>query len=286
MRRLAVLMLVSTAAALGQASSTISLSNGATLRIHTTFGKPEMAPASGNSFYRIFRDQSSLFVYAYELAVDRPAEGHEFRLTIKPAGDAFAAQFPNADGGKPTPTLSEPRQLPPLTSGKSASIDVFELPGTGEKVVDTVELEIDAGSKTAGGQLRFDGLKVSAGQKVISTAQAQAVGGRYVMFYLPGRGGYFFATEAPPGYAFVQAGSIDGAHLRFTMENEAFDCTADARILAGADSGEVWVYHDPHYRPQGNWTEPLDEPAAPRQEPQFFAAGANTLGWWIAPIKR
>ncbi len=280
MHRVFALALGFAGMALGQTSSSISLSNGATLRILSTFDKPEMAPASGNSFYRLFRDQTGLVIYAYELAVDRPGQGREFRLTAKPAGDAFAVRFPNADGGKPSPTLSEPRELPPLTPGKSVSIAVFELPGSGPSAVDTVELQMDSESK---GTLRFDGLKVSINQKPVSISDAHAVSGRYVMFYVPGRGGYFFTTEPQPGYAFVQAGSVDRAHLQFTLDNESFDCIAGAPILSGSDRGEVWAYHDPGYAPSGNWTEPFDERASPRREPQFFTAGSNTLAWWLAP---
>src|SRR6266436_417382 len=62
-----------------QASSTISLSNGLELRIAANLGQPtgeetlhiEMHRASGDSFYRIFRDQNNLAVFAYELAVRR-----------------------------------------------------------------------------------------------------------------------------------------------------------------------------------------------------------------------
>src|ERR1700733_9990297 len=96
-----------------QTEASIALSNGVTLRIETNLGQPsggeqiqsEMIPASGNSFYRVFRDQTGLAVYAYELVVDRQAGTAELQLAARPATETFAARVPGSDGGKPTPTL-------------------------------------------------------------------------------------------------------------------------------------------------------------------------------------
>ena len=60
-------------------SENVTLSNGIQMSIHTTLGKPtgqtsvviEMERASGDSFFRIFRDQNHLAVFAYELEVAR-----------------------------------------------------------------------------------------------------------------------------------------------------------------------------------------------------------------------
>jgi hypothetical protein len=79
--------------------------------------KVNFEPATGNSFYRIYRDENNLAIFAYELLVECTSDGDHFRATVQPVGDEFAAKFPNADGGKPTPTLSEPRTSALLASG-------------------------------------------------------------------------------------------------------------------------------------------------------------------------
>ena len=76
-----------------------------------------MKPATGNSVYRILRDDTGLAVWAYELVVDRLPDGDHFQIVAKPAGQEFAAKFPNADGGKPTPTFPIPIESPPLGAG-------------------------------------------------------------------------------------------------------------------------------------------------------------------------
>lgn len=289
MRTFAVLALLAGSMCLAQDTASISLSNGVRLKIESDLGPSSgqqtlhsvLATASGNSFYRVFRDQNGLVVYCYELAVDRPSGGDEFRLTTKPAGAGFAAKYPNADGGKPVPTMPAARELPPMHSGDRLPIEVFEMPG-GSKVVDTVELRIEpiAAPASASAGLRFAGLKVYISGNLVPGPPGGAVSGRFAMFYVPGRGGYFFSSDMPAGRTFLQAGSIDRTRMQFTIENETFNCVTDAPILGKADRGEIWVYHDPGYKPGSNWTQPLNAPASSSRD-EFFAATANTLNWWL-----
>lgn len=278
-------ILLSAGTCLPQASSTISLSNGVELQITANLGQPtgaeslkiELARASGDSFYRIFWDQNNLAVFAYELAVSRSA-GDTFSIVAKPATTGFAARFPNADGGKPVPTLSADRPLRTLHSGERSSIELFEIPGMGLHVIETVRVVLNPdGSAESGGPLRFADLKISINGTPVSGAGPRgAVSGRYVMFYLPGRGGYFFSTDAPAAHTFVKAGIVDRNRMQFNVDNENFDCVADAPILAQGDTGEVWVYHDPTYQPAGNWTR---DPRATSD--QFFTAASDSLNWWL-----
>src|SRR5262249_35335496 len=97
-----------------------------------------MARASGNSFYRIIRDQNQLAVYAYELMVDLTADGSALRAVAKPAMTEFASRYPDANGGKPVPSLSADQVLGPLASGQSAELPLFDIPGMGLKVTETI----------------------------------------------------------------------------------------------------------------------------------------------------
>jgi hypothetical protein len=268
----------------------MSLSNGIRLSIAASFPdlqngvtpfKPELAPASGNSFYRIFRDENRLAVFAYEVVVDRMPDNTRFNVLIKPAGDEFARKFPNADAGKPVPTIPADRTLPPVRAGERTSVELFDLPPIG-RVIDRIEIGAGAsGGPNSSDRLRLSTMRVYiGGAQIAAGGSIKAVSGRYVMFYIPGRGGYFFSTDPPSGRAFAHTGAIDGARMRFTVDNETYDCVASAPILLQADQGELWVYHDPNYKPGGN----LTTPGATTQEPApnvFFAAAADTLNWWL-----
>jgi hypothetical protein len=293
-------ILPSAKVAFAQSTSTVSLSNGVELRIRADLGpqtgqqdvKVELAPASGNSIYRIFRDQNDLAAFAYELAVERSADGEQIRLTTKPVEDEFAARFPNADGGKPVPTLSATSELEPMPSGSHVEIGLFELQGMGIKVVDAVQVRLNSGglgetpdlNSSPVDRLRFSSLKVTINGEPASPSSASgSVSGRYTMFYIPGRGGYFFSAEAvPERKTFVKAGSIDDTRLQFTVDNDIYECVANTPILSQEGTGELWVYHDPLYQPAGNWTQEVPPPeGASTDTPGFFTAASDTLSWWL-----
>src|SRR5215472_581367 len=186
-----------------QPSSTITLSNGVQLTVEASFGQPTgqqtlkvtMTRASGDSFYRIFRDQNDLAVFAYELGVSLSDSGAEVEFTAKPVETEFAARFPGADGGKPVPTLSEVRAFPPLDSG-SAEIGLFELEGVGLKVVDRVSVDLDA-SRSGPGEgerMHLSGLKLKINDAALRTnGPGGSVNGRYAMIYIPDHGAYILS---------------------------------------------------------------------------------------------
>lgn len=276
-------MLVIAATACAQVSSTITLNNGVQLQITAHFGTPtgaealkvEMSRASGDSFYRMFRDQNNLIVFAYELAVDLVPGGDALRATAKPVETQFASRFPNADAGKPVPSLSSDHVMGPLGSGQSADIGLFEIPGMGLKVSETIRVRMSQENST--GALHFTGLRVSIAGGPATPAPPGSVAGRFAMFYIPGRGGYFFATEDPGRPGFVKAGNVDRTEMRFTLDNENYIGTASAPILGPNASADLWVFHDPKYRPQGNWTRTQTESV----QDQFFMAAADSLNWWL-----
>lgn len=278
------------AACFAQVAATVGLSNGVQLSIatHTDNGQPSvlqasLEPASGNSFYRIFRDENNLAVWAYELEVARTADGQNLRVIAKPATEDFAARFPNADAGKPTPTLSAPLESPLLSSGQQFTIPIPANPGLGQQLTDVVLVRIaQRGGGIAIGrdsaQIRFSALKVSIDGHLATASGAGAdVAGKYAMFYLPGHGGYFFSAEASEPPPFLRVGVAEGRRLTFTIDNENYLCIANARILVHNDSGQLWVYHDPNYKPAGNWTK--SDPKDTRDE--FFTAAADSMQWWL-----
>jgi len=266
----------------------VSLSNGLRLRISPgpTELVPDLAPATGNSFYRIYRDSNNLAVFAYELQVDRSSDGKQFQLTAKPALDDFALKFPNADGGKPTPTFSAPIQSPWLATGEKFVVNVPTNPGDagGGNLPETIDVRVaragpGAPDNSPNARIRLIGLTVRvAGNVVATSGPSSAVAGRYAMFYIPGRGAYYLSSEPVSSQSFVEAGGVDRTHLKFTIDNENFEGVADAPILLSGETGELWVFHDSQYKPHGSWT---NTSTGSTEKDEFFTAAADSLKWWI-----
>ncbi len=270
------------------APTTVSLSNGVQLVISTKLGAPagsatihvEMVRASGNSFYRIFRDQNQLAVFGYELRVALAGSGDRLIATAIPAETRFAARFPNADAGKPVPTLSSEHRLN-ISSGRSAEIGLFELEGQGLRVIDTVQMRLTLGASA--GKMRLDGLRPDGvGINPLWRPAPSSVAGRFAMLYIPNRGAFFLSTEMVPDRPFVKAGLIDHNRMSFSIENTQFNLIADAPILSDPPTGELWVYHDPSYRPEGNWTQDLRKGTPSKAAAdEFFMAASDSLSWWL-----
>jgi hypothetical protein len=286
-------LMIANFVAFAQVSSLINVSNGVQLEVIADLGKPtgqqqlsvEMARASGSSFYRIFRDQNKLAVFAYELRVDLAAGGQALTATAMPVENEFAARYPNADAGKPVPTLSSDHSLGSLNSGESAFLGLFEIPGMGIKLTDTVRVKLNVNANGGAGSLRLAGARVSLnGQPISGPSPPATVAGKFVMLYLPGQGGFFFSQEPVAAYPFINAGTIEGPRLRFNIDNASFELNASQPILAHSESaganGQVWVYHDPSYVPEGNWTQDPHSPS-PTGAEQFFTAASDSLGWWL-----
>jgi hypothetical protein len=288
MRIAIALMILLAVECFAQVSSSVSLSNGVQLAIACSSTpdrlKIELEPASGNSFYRIFRDDNNLAIFVYELFVERTPDGDHFRVTAKPAGDDFGARFPNADGGKPAPTIGAPLESPLLASGDRFTVEIPVIPGLAENLSDVIQIRLNQRGTLASqpdsqsaASLRFVGLQVQTNDQLVSPdGPGSTVAGHYVMFYIPGRGGYFLSTEPVENPAFVKIGIVDRTHLRFTLDNDSYDCSSEAPILL-SDRGEIWVFHDPNYKPSGNWT--ASNPSTTRDE--FFAAASDSLKWWV-----
>lgn len=292
MRHVVALTFLLAAGCVAQVSSNVTLSNGVQVSISASSPqgipgtvKIQLEPASGNSIYRVFRDENGLAVFAYELSVERTSDGDHFRITAKAAMEDFAQKFPNADAGKPTPSLDAPRESPQLGSGDHFDIEIPTDPGVLENITDRLQVRLNARGvesseeTSASTRLRFSALKVYIDGALASPEGPGAVvAGRYVMFYLPGRGGYFLSTEPVTSRPFVKSGVVDGTDLRFTAENHTYDCYSDTQIMPHSEKGEVWVYHDPAYKPAGNWTTTHPENAT---ADEFFTAASDSLKWWL-----
>src|SRR5579864_4537629 len=291
MRTLLVILALSLPSLWAQPTSNVTLSNGIQLRIasNSDKGNPghlttEMKPAARNSVYRIHRDESGLAVYAYELAVDPLPDGEHFQIIAKPADEVFAAKFPDADGGKPTPTLPHQIESVPLTTGGRMTIEIPTNPGWFEHRTDTVSIGFVAKATQSAPQFRFVALKVTIdGRQPPMYSTGATVAGRYVMFYIPGRGGYFFSTEPVADRPFIPAGTADGVTLKFTIDNEEYICSADAPILLGSERGQVWVYYNRRYRLTANLARRNRDL---RGHPAFFTAASDSLDLWLPGNQR
>ena len=246
--------------------------------------KTSLEPATGNSFYRIFRDENNLAVFAYELEVARTADGLNFRVTAKAATEAFATRFPNADGGKPTPTLSSPLESPLLNSGEKVH---HPRPFQSRARTEPHRYGPDpAGPARSGERWRgelgadsFRGPESLHPRKVGDPfrRRRRCVGSiRHVLYPRTRR---LFLLQRARGSAAVRTGGGGGRQASDASPSTMKPTIAPrARpILVHADRGQLWVYHDPNYKPAGNWTKAIRA----NVKDEYFTAASDSMQWWL-----
>jgi hypothetical protein len=243
----------------------VPLGNGMVLRLSTQANGPNgqtvaiqgtLLRSGSAAFHRVLMDSSSRPVFAYDLELpDATSAPSPVRLQIKPVDAAYARTL-----AWPMPTFSSVRTVTLNAPGERASIELLVNPKTGQKIFDV--LEIVGAPDTAGGaaagvagnapgnELRFSHAELWSNGVNLTPQSANAIRGNVIMLYIPGRGGFFFSRIELKGYGFQKAGSIDGATLKFTWANQAYECISAAPILPDDGDKQIWVFHDPQYKPR------------------------------------
>jgi hypothetical protein len=77
------------------------------------------------------------------------------------------------------------------------------------------------------------------------------VSGSAVWFYLPDHHGRYILSLAPHSHlGFQMAGEVHGPSLTFTLGGETFTLQCSARIAPADASYNLYVFHDPSWRPK------------------------------------
>ena len=213
------------------------------------------------AIYREFTEKKRV-VFAYTIEVRPLPQKGRLQVTIKPTGSEYARMGGNAEAA----TFTTLRELPPMWSGDKVTIDVLENPSTGQKITDTIEVFADAPRVDASEGIRFSGTRVVLNGKLITNNENGGVSGDgIVMFYIPGRGSYFFSREPVPGYEFAKVGVVVGRRMDFVWNGERYEVHSDTDI---SNARELWVLHDPR-KPTGKWFE--------KHEDAFLQAAAGGM---------
>jgi hypothetical protein len=156
------------------------------------------------------------------------------------------------------PTVSAPRNFPPLRPGMAATLEMLRNPSTGEKIVDVLrplnEPPPSSGSQTpaaAGGDgFVLGDLKIAVDGHDFAVATGATLTGASARIYLPGIGAYYLALDRTPG--FVQAGRASREKLWFEVDGKKVEIAGKGNVLRSGDSRAVWVKFDARYRPKGD----------------------------------
>jgi hypothetical protein len=82
-----------------------------------------------------------------------------------------------------------------------------------------------------------------------STRHFNEVSGSVVWFYTSNRGRYILSLVPRPELGFRRAGEVRGTSLSFVVGKDTFSLSTGARIAPGQAAFNLYVRHDPEWRP-------------------------------------
>lgn len=78
------------------------------------------------------------------------------------------------------------------------------------------------------------------------------IGGPIVWLYVPDRGRFLLSILPHQGYAFERSGTIQGNRLTFSAAGDSYVCQTKFPILSNTGTWNLYVRHEPGYRPERN----------------------------------
>jgi hypothetical protein len=211
---------------------------------------------------RIVPDKDGNILFAYFVEAWADPQSGTVTIRVKPLdkgaeADLHIHHIPDWRTPGPVATVAAVREFPGLKKGQAVQLEILYNPSTGEKIYDILRPSTDASpgyrgadAALAGEEFSFREIALAVnGQK--TTAPAGWLTGAVARLYVPGHGAYFLSTYQPKTYqAFGHVVYIDRRNLEFAIDGDFVRITSNGNVLTRAESGTVWVYHDPKYQPQ------------------------------------
>ena len=217
-------------------------------------------------FHRVVLDRSQRRYFAYDLLVDPKDGSRAFQVRIEPfslsATDLAETQMVDPSWTH-VPLLKYPL-VPDVRAGDTVAIDLLENPATGQKVVDyfvfkrsnataAAELSPVRDLSLADVELRLEDFRISVNGTVLdaSTRVGGSISGAALWFYFPERGRFVMSLLPNPKLGFRRAGEVTNGSLTFTEGRERYDIKSTSRIVPAGGRFNLYVLHDPKWRPTG-----------------------------------
>ena len=261
------------------------------------------------SINRVLVDRVERVFFGYDLELEPLNETRQYKVSIKPLDRGFAqgvarsgtmreitGQSGTSSGDASLLRFPQPQIV---ADGDTLVLDLLINRKTGVKLVD--EITILSGDILARStptdtgpaidfslddvhlfmkdqQLLINGELVAGGPNAPGSCE-----GKFIFFYLPGRGRFVFSIKPQEGLAFQKIGSIQTNRISFSVGGDSYEWVSGAPILPTGGHWNLWVLHEPNYQPEYGFTlqDRLIKGTAAacnvRQKNQFFFGAMGSV---------
>jgi hypothetical protein len=216
--------------------------------------------ANKDWFYRYFADNRQKKYFGYDVLFEPADQPRSFRLTFRPlTRDAREIGLSSPESWTPLPL---PRYPPPqiVNAGDTIALDMMVNPATGQKLVDYIVVSSDKLSsssavgpardfKAEDAEIRVMGARLAVNGKTVEAVSGPGgISSSTYLFYLAGHGRFFTSLVPKPGYE--RAGEVRGNKLSLTVASNTYVFTCSERVAPGPEAYNLYVRHEPNYRPK------------------------------------
>jgi hypothetical protein len=213
--------------------------------------------------HRHFCDFNTKKCFGYDLAMESIGLG-QYRFTFLPLSLTPQKMEEIFDSVKGWSILPLPRNpaTQVLNAGDTVALDLFVNPQTGQKIVDYIRVQGGQGRLLgASGPakdfsveeawLQISEPRLSINGKLLDwRAEYGAASGPLVSIYVPDRGRFTFSLVPRTDLGMLKAGEIRGSTMTWRWGNDEFSLSTDKRIGPGGGAYNLYVSHDPSFRPK------------------------------------
>jgi hypothetical protein len=237
--------------------------------------------------HRFMTDSTGHRYFGYDLVIEPVEPANTYRVTFRPLSlgpERLRLVLRDSLGTGQQRDLTSWTMLPmpafpaPQTvhGGDTIALDLFTNPATGQKIVDYIRIQDRASRVPAvsapardfsieDAELRFMEPRLSVNGKPLESIFDGGIAGPAVWFYLPDHHGRYILSLAPHSHlGFQKAGEVRGTFLTFNVGGDSFTLQCSARIAPADAPYNLYVFHDPSWRPKSATTSLLG--AADRPE--------------------
>ena len=215
------------------------------------------------ALHRYMLDAVSKTYFGFDLSVEHLSDAVTLRVSILPLSvgpKELDLEEPSTWQPLRQPRFPEPQQV---RLGDTIAFDLFVNPTTGQRLVEYVLIGRDHRMETARGPAREFTLHdvelalraprfTRNGETLADKSESSGlIRGHFVILYLPPNGRFVLSLAPHPERGFAKAGEIRGSTLTFEAGGAEYRANCQGKIAPGGGAYDLYVRHDPAYRPSG-----------------------------------
>jgi hypothetical protein len=242
---------------------------------------PELGNLGGGTIggegtiHRLMWDRRQRVYFGYDVAIEPLAEPNTYRMTFREL--TLSSDDAHVLGGDPSSWTPLPAPdwggpaVRTVRAGEILALDLLTNNSTGQKIVDYVTVQAPSAKPTADPwhadfiyetgaprdfrsddaalEIRLPEVSVNGNLGTSAATTGVVAYGAAVWFYLPSHGRFVLTLTPHPDLGFRSAGEIRGSTLTFTSGNDTFNLVSSGRIAPGSGPFNLYVLHEPDWRP-------------------------------------